>query len=96
MFSATLRIARHISMPTQRDDDDEAFDLPGRQVRMDLTLTQADYARLRTLASGADITNSALLSMAFSIGLNALSGPGGVDLIEGLAMMRFLRGKPNQ
>jgi hypothetical protein len=83
-------------MPTKTADDDDAFDLPGKQVRLDLTLTQADYARLRTLASTADITKSALVSMAFSIGLNALSGSGGLDVIEGLAMMRFLRGKPSQ
>lgn len=83
-------------MPAKSDDDDEVSGLPGRQVRIELTLTPADYARLRTTASSADITKSALASMAFSIGLNALTGPGGVDLIEGLAMMRFLRGKPNQ
>jgi hypothetical protein len=93
VFSAILRIARHAGMPTQRDDDDDAFDLPGRPVRMDLTLTQADYAQLRDLAAKADLTMVAVTSMALSLGLSVLVGPVGADVLDGLAMTRFLRGR---
>lgn len=65
-----------------------------KQVRVDLTISQADYDRLRDLASTAEMTNASTISTALSIGLNVLEGPGGLDLLEGVAMLRFLRGRP--
>jgi hypothetical protein len=60
---------------------------------MDLTLTQADYAQLRDLAAKADLTMVAVTSMALSLGLSVLVGPVGADVLDGLAMTRFLRGR---
>jgi hypothetical protein len=76
------------------NESDRKTGLPTEKVRIDLALKPADRARIRDLAAESDTTEGALISMALSLGLSVLEGPSGREVLEGLSMMRFLRGKP--
>lgn len=82
-------------MPSNKHDTDDRPSIArSRQVRVDLAVEQTDYDRFLDLAAKADMANAAAIYTALSIGLNVLEGPGGLELLEGVAMLRFLRGKP--
>ncbi len=67
---------------------------PAKRVRVNLALKQADYTRVCDLAAESDATEVSIISTALSLGLSVLEGPGGTEILEGVAMLRFLRGKP--
>lgn len=81
--------------PQHRDDpeEEETFGIPGKQVRTNLTIKEADYARLCDVAARADMTHASVISTALSIGLGVLEGAAGREVLEGLSMIRFLRGR---
>lgn len=80
-------------MPPKNDEPDDAVPVPAKRVRVNLALKPADYTRVCDLAAESDTTEVSIISTALSLGLSVLEGPGGLEVLEGVAMLRFLRGR---
>jgi hypothetical protein len=81
-------------MPTKKDERENEATAPAKRVRLNLGLKPADYTRVCELAAESDTSEVSIISTALSLGLSVLEGPGGLEILEGVAMLRFLRGKP--
>lgn len=79
-----------MGMPYKRDVSGPR----GKHVRSGITISEVEYARVLELATSAGTRETAIIATALSLGLSVLEGPSGREILEGMSMMRFLRGEP--
>jgi hypothetical protein len=75
------------------NDSLDIYALPRGRIRISITVTEDDFGRIVNRATLSETSEAATIATALSLGLSVLEGPRGLDLLEGLAMLRFLRGR---